>query len=267
MNPIHAMAFALLLAATTDSSPASPANSTVTFGDTLGSIAYRVSGSTLGSATPPASTSTPPYTWPQPTPSPPTTMPSPPSPPAAQVANPVVPCGLHVQVAYKNFKNTCPRPTTSAPTTAPASPSPAAVAAGFWINQGTNFLPRPHPYIAPGEGLAGLPMYLEVRAPLAATFDDPTRLGTLAIHATAQVYVDWGDGTPTSGPFDNPGAPWPNGAITHYWDYDGTYRITVWEDWTATWTLDGSRGSLGGLQTSATIDHFRVGQLESVRNY
>jgi hypothetical protein len=41
----------------------------------------------------------------------------------------------------------------------------------------------------------------------------------------------------------------------------------VSEDWSATWTLAGASGTLGGLQTYGTIDNFGVGQLESVRNY
>ncbi len=155
---------------------------------------------------------------------------------------------------------------TANPKTTP-SVSPAGLAASVWSNKGTNLLPSPHPYIAPGEALAGLPGYLEVRAPLTASFSDPTRLGTLVVHARAVVYVHWGDGTPTTGPYHSPGAPWPNGTITHYWDYDGTYRITVSEDWSATWSLAGASGTLGGLQTYGTIDNFHVGQLESVRNY
>ncbi|MGH9071548.1 MAG: hypothetical protein ACRDX8_10395, partial [Acidimicrobiales bacterium] len=77
----------------------------------------------------------------------------------------------------------------------------------------------------------------------------------------------WGDGDSNDGPYDSAGGPYPNGTITHYWDYDGTYDIVVDEDWTATWTLAGASGTLTGLQTEGTIPNFRVSQVESVRNY
>lgn len=157
-----------------------------------------------------------------------------------------------------------------APKAAPPKPkvvSPGTVAATYWAQDGANQLPSPHPYIAPGYALAGLPGYLEVRAPLSTTLTDSTRLGTLAIHATASVFVNWGDGGSNDGPYHSAGAPYPNGTITHYWDYDGTYDIVVYEDWTATWYLAGASGHLGGLQTLGSIPTFAVSQLESVRGY
>ncbi|MGH9128738.1 MAG: hypothetical protein ACRDY2_07175 [Acidimicrobiales bacterium] len=190
---------------------------------------------------------------------------------------PITAPGDQYQVVAKyGERGYCPSPTISTParpgsattTTRPTpSATPAQVAASVWVNQGTNLLPSPHPYIAPGKGLAGLPGYLEVRAPLRATFSDPTRLGTLSMAASAVVYVNWGDGTPTGGPYHSAGGPYPTGTITHYWDYDGTYTITVSEDWTATWDLAGRSGTLTGLQTYGRIPSFPVGQVESVRNY
>ncbi len=162
-------------------------------------------------------------------------------------------------------------PATSAPTTSappkPNVPYPSAVAASYWTQAGANQLPHPHPYIAPGYALAGLRGYLEVRAPLTATFSDSTVLGTLTIHATAVVWVNWGDGAANDGPFHTSGGPFPSGTITHYWDFDGSYDVVVDEDWSATWDLNGTSGTLSGLQTEGTIAKFEVGQLESVRNY
>lgn len=172
--------------------------------------------------------------------------------------------------------NFCGVPITALPATAhqgtaqpaqPPPPPPSAVAASYWAQQGANQLPSPHPYIAPGYALAGLPGYLEVRAPLTATFTDSTRLGTLTIQATATVWVNWGDGDSNDGPYHTSGGPWPNGTIHHYWDNDGTYAIVVSEDWSATWSLAGQSGTLGGLQTQGSIPKFEVGQVESVRNY
>ncbi|MGH9071767.1 MAG: hypothetical protein ACRDX8_11525, partial [Acidimicrobiales bacterium] len=118
----------------------------------------------------------------------------------------------------------CPKvPTPTPSTNSPgpvAAPPPSAVAATVWEQDGANQLPSPHPYIAPGYALAGLRGYLEVRAPLTAAFSDPTRLGTLTIAATAKLWVDWGDGDSNDGPYDSAGGAYPNGTITHYWDYD-----------------------------------------------
>ncbi len=250
-------AFLLLAAATPSSS-----NTTVVEGPFGGSIIYKVSGTTPGRGAPPVT--------------PPTVTPTTQAPRRAATFTAST-CGPRRMTASGSGGPTlylpgaatlCASSTaiTTNPKTTP-SVSPAGLAARVWSNQGTNLLPSPHPYIAPGEALAGLPGYLEVRAPLTATFSDPTRLGTLVVHARAVVYVNWGDSTPTTGPYHSPGAPWPNGTITHYWDYDGTYRITVSEDWSATWSLAGASGTLGGLQTYGTINNFHVGQLESVRNY
>lgn len=145
-------------------------------------------------------------------------------------------------------------------------PSPAVVAATYWQSQGVNVLPVPLPRIAPGYALAGNPGYLETGAVLSRKFSDATPLGTLNISATGRLYVDWGDGTGWTGPYDSPGGPWPTGQITHVWDNVGHYDVVVQEHWSATWSLAGTGGSLTTLHTQATIPAFDVRQLESVRN-
>ena len=145
-------------------------------------------------------------------------------------------------------------------------PAPGAVAAQFWANEGENPLLRPAPRIQPGYAVTGKTAYLETGGTTAQVFSDPTGGGVLQIHATGQFWVDWGDGTALQGPFDNPGAPYPDGTITHTWTNPGGYTVTVYETWTATWSLAGQSGALGGLRTVGSIPGFPVKELVSVRN-
>ncbi len=149
----------------------------------------------------------------------------------------------------------------------PQQPAPAGSSASeaqaFW---GTVPLPKPSPYIAPGWAVTGRKSFLETRSQPSATFTRDTPRGELTLDATGPYYVDWGDGT-QSGPYDDPGGPWPNGVITHVYENVGTYNVVVTQRWSATWRMsDGESGRLGGLQTVGRIDGFRVEQLQAVRN-
>jgi hypothetical protein len=158
-----------------------------------------------------------------------------------------------------------PTPTTAgAPTALPLPP--AAIAGEFWSLRGTDLLGRPAPSIAPGYALAGKLGYLETHAATTKQFSNPTPLGVLTIATRGTFLVDWGDGTGQQGPYDNAGAPWPDGQITHAWDDIGHYDVRVVEVWTATWSLAGAHGSLAALRTEGDIRRFEVRQLESVRN-
>ncbi len=147
---------------------------------------------------------------------------------------------------------------------APAD-SPAATAADYWSRRLRDALPRPRPVIAPGYMLAGKTAYLEANTKVSDRFEHATPLGLLAIDAVGPVHVDWGDGT-TSGPFSEPGRPWPEGDITHTWTHAGRYDIVVTQRWTATWALAGRTGSLVGLTTEGRLEDFEVRQLQAVRN-
>ena len=149
--------------------------------------------------------------------------------------------------------------------TAPET-SPTALASQYWRQVGEDDLPRPAPRIAPGYMLAGKVAYLEANTSMAERFSHATPLGPLTIDATGQLFVDWGDGTGTQGPFDHPGGPWPNGTITHAWTTAGHYDVVVTQRWTATWNLAGASGRLAGLATEGRIDDFEVRQLQAVRN-
>ena len=149
----------------------------------------------------------------------------------------------------------------------PAAPAaPAAIAAQFWNSEGENPLMRPSPRIRPGYAVTGKTAYLETGGTVAQAFADPTGAGALQIEASGQFWVDWGDGTALHGPFDSTGAPYPDGTITHVWADTGSYVVTVYEKWTARWSLAGQTGTLGGLRTVGQIPGFPVKELVSVRN-
>ena len=143
---------------------------------------------------------------------------------------------------------------------------PGQVAATFWDSQGSNPLLVPSPRIEPGWAVTGKTAYLETGGRTAQGFQDPTGAGPLQIEASGQFWVDWGDGSGLQGPFYTAGGPYPDGTITHTWTTTGTYVVQVFENWTASWTLGGQTGQLGGLRTVGEIPGFQVKQLVSVRN-
>jgi len=145
--------------------------------------------------------------------------------------------------------------------TAPAG-NPVAMALQFW---GEVPLPVPAPHIEPGRAITGLPAYLETGGTTAKDFGRGTPLGPISIGAKGRFYVDWGDGT-HDGPFDVVGAPWPDGTISHTYTKTGAYDVVVTERWTATWSLAGRGGPLGGLQTVGRISQFPVDEVQAVRN-
>jgi hypothetical protein len=156
-------------------------------------------------------------------------------------------------------------PPCPASAAAPAQPSPAAVAVQLWRDRVK--LAPPSPRIAPGWGIVGKEAYLEIggtRDPAPWTF---TAFGyTISIQARSRYEVDWGDGTVTTG-ITSQGGPWPRGDVTHPYQVDGAYRVTVRQRWTATWSAtNGEQGAIDeGLQTVGTLD-FPVQELQAVRD-
>lgn len=155
-------------------------------------------------------------------------------------------------------------PLCPSPAPAPARPSAGAVALALWRERVK--LPPPAPRIAPGWGLVGKEAYLEIggaREPGPSTFE---ALGyTITITARSRYEVDWGDGSRAHG-LTSQGGPWPTGEITHPYQVDGAYRVTVRQQWTATWSAtNGEQGAIDeGLQTVGTLD-FPVRELQAVR--
>ena len=126
-------------------------------------------------------------------------------------------------------------------------------------------LPAPAPYVQPGSLPVGLDAYLETGAAPTGTYGpDPTPFGDLYLELDADIYVDWDDPYDDvdgeEGPYrvaiegggDRPArpGPHPDGEITHLYQYDGFYEITVRYEWRATWSLGGDSGVLTGISTS-----------------
>jgi hypothetical protein len=140
--------------------------------------------------------------------------------------------------------------------------SPATWALAFW---GEILLPHPAPRIQPGFAITGKTAYLETGGSTTGTYTRDTPLGPLTLQTTGRFYVDWGDGTGLAGPYEDAGAPWPTGRLTHVYTDTGAVDVVVTERWTATWQLAGEGGTLSGLRTEGRLDDFPVQQLQAVR--
>lgn len=134
-------------------------------------------------------------------------------------------------------------------------------------------VPQMQPYVAPGWAITGMPAYLEA-GPESATRATPSldlEVATVTLDIAADIVVDWGDGTVT-GPHDNTGGPWPEGAINHvYQDKNASQRITVSQTWRGTWSaaseddaFNGLGGELPDLPVTRVLD-LPVTEVQAVR--
>lgn len=154
----------------------------------------------------------------------------------------------------------------------PSDLTPELAALAFWRSVK---LPVPEPSIKFNEILVGLKAYLETGIEDTMTFGPvDTPFGPLTIDATADIYVDWGDPHDEvdgeEGPYRNavgetatPG-PYPDGEITHIYQYVGEYDITVRYEWTANWRIGGVSGVLTGGETSGTLEDFVAYERQAV---
>jgi hypothetical protein len=141
-------------------------------------------------------------------------------------------------------------------------PTPQEEAEEFWD---TIRLPVPRPVSSPDFATTGKTVFLQAGDTDAPpTWTRATPLGELRITARGTYTVDWGDGTPPSGPYADPGGPYPDGNITHTYDVTGTVRIVVREAWAATWHIGAIHGALAALHTTGTLPDFPVRQIQAV---
>lgn len=128
-----------------------------------------------------------------------------------------------------------------------ADPGVAAEQAvvSFWTSRP---VPRLAPVIEPGWAITGLRAYLET-GPSSATRTQMrvgTPVGTAVLDATADIVVDWGDGTPAE-VFSTTGGPYPDGPISHVYTHTGTVTVTVSQTWGGSWrVVDGAAAGVGG---------------------
>ena len=154
----------------------------------------------------------------------------------------------------------CPNQPTGA--AAVPQPTPTQVATKFWD---TIRLPVPRPTTRPDYAITGKLTYLQAGdTNTPAPWTRQTPFGPLTITAHGTYTVNWGDATPTSGPYTNPGGPYPSGTITHTYDNTGTVTITVHEAWTATWNIGTFHGTLRDLHTTGTDPGFVIRQIQAV---
>lgn len=129
-------------------------------------------------------------------------------------------------------------------------------------------LPLPTPEVRPGRLPVGLDSYLEIGSPTERTYGpEPTPFGDLTLTATAEVFVDWDDPHDDvdgeEGPYridlgdgvSRPAVPGPHptGEITHLYQHDGFYEISVRLEWTATWSIGTEySGTILGAETTGT---------------
>lgn len=151
----------------------------------------------------------------------------------------------------------CPRP-------APGDPAPAVddLAREFWD---VRVLPDPVLSVVPDYAITGKLVYLQITGPKEQRFDVDNPIGDdVAITATSEYLVDWGDGTTAT--TTSQGGPWPAGDVTHtHIDTAPARTITVKQVWTAGWSAGSDQGTLSDLSTVATV-RIPVTQVQAVRN-
>jgi hypothetical protein len=156
--------------------------------------------------------------------------------------------------------NDCPLEPAAPGEGAPAI-DPQAIARRVWLSRPS---PQPTPEIPPGRMLVGLPAYLVTNAQLHDEIDTDTAIGPLHMTATAELWVDWGDGSGLTGPYRSPGAPYPDGDITHVYQHHGTYDVIVIQRWSVEWSFAGASGTFVQDDAPVTIDDYPVIEVQAV---
>ena len=149
----------------------------------------------------------------------------------------------------------------------PRVPAPNVLADQLWEEEVD--LSQPRPLIEPADAITGIPVYLQIRGPQTGRWTFEPFGIEIVIEATSEYIVDWGDGTPTTRTRSQ-GGPYPEGDITHGYQWKGTYDIVVTQRWTATWRASGAGTNTSGtiadvLQTVGTIEDFSVTEVQAVR--
>ena len=129
-----------------------------------------------------------------------------------------------------------------------------------WTHQTTVATPNPH--VQAGKGIPGLLTYLETGMNLHLNETITSPAGPLHITGTATLTINWGDGETQTG-ITTPGAPYPDGQLTHHYPNSGDYDITVTANWTIHYDLAGTIGVIP-LQTTGTLPAFPVRAIRAV---
>ena len=114
--------------------------------------------------------------------------------------------------------------------------------------------------IDPGYAITGLRAYLETgpNSATSTTLTFHTPVGRAVMDVAADHVVDWGDGTGIE-TYTVSGGPWPDGPISHVYQWAEPVTVTVSQVWTGTWRMtsglaNGIRGQLPALPMQAELD-------------
>ncbi len=124
-------------------------------------------------------------------------------------------------------------------------------------------LPLAQPNIAPGRAITGLRSYLVISGDTQFGASRSDGIGYVYYDCNRQntVHVDWGDHTDEH--FDNPGAPYPNGTVTHVYQTIGDYDVTVTTNWNCDYTQNGVPFQKQ-LNKTAVLPKFPVLQVQAI---
>lgn len=107
--------------------------------------------------------------------------------------------------------------------------------------------------VRPGQAMVGRLAYLEIHGPQTLPWTGVALGQAVIINASSVYDVDWGDGHTDNGLLTQGGA-YPNGNITHSYNYSGHYLITVTQRWTAAYSAGGVSGTIDNvLHTVGTL--------------
>lgn len=150
----------------------------------------------------------------------------------------------------------------------PAAPPPAVTTPNLIQIPGDNLLlegdlPLAQPQIAPGRAITGLRSYLVISGDTQYGASRSDGIGFVYYDCNRQntVHVDWGDHTDE--PFDNPGAPYPTGTVTHVYQTVGDYDVTVTTNWNCDYTQNGVPFQKQ-LNKTAVLPKFPVLQVQAI---
>ena len=153
---------------------------------------------------------------------------------------------------------------SNSPAAPPNQPTPGQAAAEAFEKHVP--LPSPTMQIPPGYSITGTRAYLQIGGPQRL---DPAPIAvfgyTVVLHVESSYDVDWGDGTVDRAKTSQ-GGRYPNGDLWHVYENTGTYTVTVTQHWTATYTINGTTGTIADVLLTTGVLQLPVTEAQAVVN-